>query len=508
MCPVLQKRQKEKALKVVPETSAVNKTVRRVFEEQGLGKHLITIGGKCGADFAFFPDVLVDACLGIKCSTITKHKYPKITSYVIDKTLPYLFIAVDDNRAVFASVRHTNQNFNAFMARSETGWVSLQEVPQRVLSFCKDINNCDGIRLVGKADVVTASKPAVKFLGHHIQEAEGQDLIESCLPAGLWARTEEFCDADAVYGPLSAQKLLPIQLKTSSVTKYSGGYRFTLTHRYDNMLVLCIHLPSRTIYAVPGALLPNKTFSGKLLGSTEDSNTDYIVRPDKLACFLESLYAAVSEGKSDASWPTDSLHDVSSMRMVTHEEANVPREANQRKAQEYANLRKKMLPGLTFAPPRVQHTPVDILLNGRRIQDKLASAANHFSSDSWRANMFRDMRSIGNVPYCSTDVDFLWIHIDRDIFYLIDAKSLASHHILSSTFSKGRTGIVVYPFGCANDADLWTDAFKLSYKDPEIEERVRSILAYSEDANGSEVPNPTTCDQSCEPTHGCRSRCK
>ena len=51
-------------------------------------------------------------------------------------------------------------------------------------------------------------------------------------------------------------------------------------------------------------------------------------------------------------------------------------------------------------------------------------------------------------------------------------------------------------FGCANDADLWTDAFKLSYKDAGIEDRVRSILAQSEDPDGHEVPNPTKCDQS------------
>lgn len=501
MCPLHRKRQEKKALKTVAETSTVNKTIRRVFEEQGLGKHLTTIGGRCGANFAFFPDPAVDACLGIKCSTITKHKYPKITSYAIDRALPYLFIAVDDNRAVFACVQHTNQNFNAFFAKSEIGWVSLREIPQRLFSLCRDDTGCDGVRLVTKVDVMIASTPAVKFMGHNTQETEGQDLIENNLPPGLWTRTEEFCDADAVYSPLSARDLLPIQIKTSSVTKKTGGYRFTLNHRYDKMLVMCIHLPSKTIFAVPGALLPDKTFSGKLLGSTEDSNTDYIVRPEELACFLESLYDAVSTDKGDGSWPADCRHDISSIRMVTHEEANIPREENQRKAQEYANFRKTKLPGLRFAPPRVQNTPVDILLNGARIQDKLASNLSRVGSDGWRCTMFRDTRSRGNVPYCDTDFDFLWIHIDRDIFYFIDAKSLARHHILSSTFSQGRTGIAVYPFGCANDADLWTDAFKFSYKDNRIEARIQCILAQLEDPDCSEVPNATTCDQSCDNTH-------
>ncbi|CAL8461375.1 g906 [Coccomyxa elongata] len=50
---------------------------------------------------------------------------------------------------------------------------------------------------------------------------------------GREIQTEEFCHADAVYGPLSAQNLLPIQIKTSSVTTKTGGYRFTLNHRPD-----------------------------------------------------------------------------------------------------------------------------------------------------------------------------------------------------------------------------------------------------------------------------------
>ena len=502
MSPVLQRRQKEKALKVVAETSAVSKTIRRVFEEQGLGKNLLTIGGRCGASFAFFPDLAVDACLGIKCSTITQHKYPKVTSYTVDKTLPYLFIAVDDNRAVFASVRHANQNLNAFRARSETGWVSLREVPQRVLSLCKNVKSFDGMRLVRKLDVLAASNPAVNFSSHSSQEAEGQDLIESCLPAGLWTRTEEFCHADALYGPVTAPRLLPVQIKTSSVTTKTGGYRFTLTHRYDNMLVMCIHLPSKTIFAVPGNLLPDKTFSGRLLGSTEDGNSDYIVQPEELASFLESLYAAVSADTSDCSWPTESLHDVLSIRMVTHKEANIPREANQRKAQEFADARRVLLPGLTFAPPRVQHTPVDILLNGKRVQDKLAHAMIQKGSTGWTCSLFRDTRSKGNMPYRDTDFDFLWIHIDTDRFYLIPACALARRGILSSSFSKGRTGIVVYPFGCARDADLWTDDFKLSYRDPRIEDKIRSILTQSEDPDDSEVPDSANCNQSCESTHG------
>ena len=70
--------------------------------------------------------------------------------------------------------------------------------------------------------------------------------------------------------------------------------------------------------------------------------------------------------------------------------------------------------------------------------------------------MFRDTRSRGILPYCDTDFDFLWIHIDNNIFYLIPACALAHRGILSSSSGKGRTSIVVYPFGCAKDADLWT----------------------------------------------------
>ena len=500
MCPLHRKRQEEKAIKVIPETSAVSKTIRRVFEEQGWGKHLLTIGGKCGADFAFFPDPAVDLCLGVKVSGTSPGKYPNVTRSAVDKTLPYLFLAIHNTGVALVPVRDIKQSFNTVLGRSEFGLLELSCVPGCVARVCQDLGEGDGLRLVSLSEVQGASKSAVKLMGPHMSEAEGQVLVENNLPPGLWTRTEEFCHADAVYGPLSAASL-PVQIKTSSVTTKTGGYRFTLTQRYDNMLVMCIHLPSKTIYAVPGSLLPGKTFSGKLLGSTVDSNTDYIVRPEELASFLESLHATVSAGKSHGSWPSESLHDVSSICMVTHEEANIPREANQRKAQEYANYRKTMLSGLIFTPPRVQHTPVDILLDGKRIQDKLASAMTKKGATGWTCTMFRDIKSRGILPYCDTDFDFLWIHINNDIFYLIPACALAHRGILSSSSGKGRTGIVVYPFGCVKDADLWTDAFKLSYKNAGIEDKIRSILAQSEDANGFEVPDTATCNHRRKGTH-------
>ena len=501
MSPVFRSHHEKNSVKVIAETSVVNKTIRRIFEEQGLGKHLITIGGKCGADFAFFPDPAVNLCLGVKVSGTSPGKYPNVTSFAIDKNLPYLFVALNERGVALIPVRDIKQSFNTVLGRSEFGLLQLSCVPGCVQRVCRDVSEIDGLRLVSLSEIQSASKPAVKFMGHNSQEAEGQDLIESCLPAGLWTRTEEFCHADAIYGPLSAQNLLPIQIKTSSVTTKNGGYRFTLNHRYDRMLVMCIHLPSKTIFAVPGALLPDKTLSGKSLGSTEDGNSDFIVQSEELASFLQSLYAAVSAGKSECSWPSGCHHDFSSIHMVTKQEANIPREANQRKAQEFADARRSMLPGLTFAPPRVQHTPVDILLNGMRIQDKLGSAMTRKGFTGWRCSMSRDTRSKGIVPYWDTDFDFLWLHIDRVVFYLIPAVALAHKGILSSSSREGRTSIMVYPFGCAKDADLWTDAFKFSYSHPGIEYKIRSILSHSEDSDSFEVPDATTCDQGREGTH-------
>ena len=85
MSPVFRRHHEKNSVKVIAETSVVNKTIRRVFEEQGLGKHLITIGGKCGADFAFFPDPAVDLCLGVKVSGTSPGKYPNVTRFAIDK---------------------------------------------------------------------------------------------------------------------------------------------------------------------------------------------------------------------------------------------------------------------------------------------------------------------------------------------------------------------------------------------------------------------------------------
>ncbi len=91
------------------------------------------------------------------------------------------------------------------------------------------------------------------------------------------------------------------------------------------MLVMCIHLPSKTIFAVPGALLPDKTFSGKSLGSTEDGNTDYIVQPEELATFLRELVCCCL-GRQERMFMAyqDCHHDVSSIRMVTQQRGKHP----------------------------------------------------------------------------------------------------------------------------------------------------------------------------------------
>ena len=95
-----------------------------------------------------------------------------------------------------------------------------------------------------------------------------------------------------IYGPLSAAEAFTHSNKDlfSVTTKTRGLPIYAELKGTTNMLVMCIHLPSQNdIYAVPGALLPNKTFSGRLLGSTEDGNTDYIVQPEELATFLREL---------------------------------------------------------------------------------------------------------------------------------------------------------------------------------------------------------------------------
>ena len=181
MSPVFRRHQEKKSVKVIAETSVVNKTIRRVFEEQGLGKHLITIGGKCGADFAFFPDPAVDLCLGVKVSGTSPGKYPNVTRFAIDKTLPYLFLAIHNTGVALVPVRDITQSFNTVLGRSEFGLLELSCVPSCVQRVCQDLGEDDGLRLVSLSEVQGASKSAVKFMSPHMLEAEGQDLIEKNL---------------------------------------------------------------------------------------------------------------------------------------------------------------------------------------------------------------------------------------------------------------------------------------------------------------------------------------
>ncbi len=193
-------------------------------------------------------------------------------------------------------------------------------------------------------------------------EAEGQDLSrKEFYLLELWTRTEEFCHADAVYGPLSAASLthsnkdlfchdkdrgLPIYADSKVRQHASDVHSPTLERQSTQCQVPCC-LTRRSA---------GDCWEAPKMATQTTSCNPRSLQPFSRACMLLSR-----PGKAHGSWPMDSQHDVSSIRMVTHKDANIPREANQRKAQEYANYRRTMLPGLTFAPPRVQHTPVDIL---------------------------------------------------------------------------------------------------------------------------------------------------
>ena len=97
-------------------------------------------------------------------------------SHAIDKTLPYLFLAKHETGVALVPVREIKQSFNTLLGRSEFGLLELSCVPECVQRVCRDISDeADEFRLVSLSDVLNASKPAVKFMNHHTQEAEGQD---------------------------------------------------------------------------------------------------------------------------------------------------------------------------------------------------------------------------------------------------------------------------------------------------------------------------------------------
>ena len=301
-------------------------------------------------------------------------------------------------------------------------------------------------------------------------------LLESMTQAELcgllgprYKLTPEACTADGSFRGENTDECMPIQVKSSRIAS-NNSYRFSATSGYDNMLLLCRPMPSsgHGTCVIPGFGLR----SGVCLRTKSTSMyAPYLVPDRALASFITALFSSVRDCRATHVWPSGKVIDISHIKFYTHEHLSTPVNAKRLIERQFSLRRSLLFPDHQYKMPEVQNTPVDILIDTVRIQDKVARSYGQGHTASLRKNAGRVCGKRTSMPYTIEDFDALCLFTpDLRYLFLIPAAVLAARGILRSSQACGIGSITCYVPGeyrpiRRSIADTWTSEYAIKMEE-------------------------------------------
>ena len=284
----------------------------------------------------------------------------------------------------------------------------------------------------------------------------------------------EGCRADFGFLPSQqTQDLLPLQLKSSSMNPQIGDFAFKSSKAYDSMLVVMHHVTAQKgLLVVPGCAIPHTGVSGTWTGKY----AKYLVKNDHFPTFLNQVYQAVHSQTRLFAWPGGDMIDISCVRLRSYKEIRTPVHVNHQKEHKFAEISRKNLFNICHTQAVGDGTCVDRLMDGVRIQDKLASR-RWLHSENFRVTLFKSHGRSKTRPYDEGDFDALYIHMpDGESFYLVPAQELLEKGYLTTTHMKGRTSLNWTPGYSPKNSSSWLDQFLYRYGIESMAIQVKSHL--------------------------------
>lgn len=227
-------------------------------------------------------------------------------------------------------------------------------------------------------------------------EYDGIKIIETYLqPKYTIIRTKEGCTADLAIRRCSEEKdeWIPIQVKVTSNLSY-GMYSFKqINHKYKDMLLLCICIQEQKVWLIP---YNNLTVKTNLNISKISKYNQYIVDLSSIHNHIESY--------------RNQIHCTTLDTLLT------PSNNTQQKEQQYSKKREKMLPFLNYKYPDIQNSAVDVIINGKKVQEKVLgfnhkklALVAYLGCNNGTINKKRKFRS-----YFLGENDYYWLHSSID----------------------------------------------------------------------------------------------
>jgi len=339
-----------------------------------------------------------------------------------------------------------------------------------VIASCGHPNkNCDysGFKTRGRGKVCgpcsrKSTKESHKKLNENIQEGNSyslnleeesiQFIINNTSQNLKIEKSPECCLADIAIKPINCIKneLLPIQLKCTKGPDKENRYKFHIDGRKYNMIFICISLSNEKIWIMHGNDIINKSML--TMGKNKSKYDIYVVKKDNLSKKLLEFY--VSSEK-------DTIENIQTALAITVQ-----------KEQYFRKIRETKLNTIPFQDPEVNQSHHDFLINGIKIQEKVAfirKNADYFISGISKT------RQQKTVPYDKGDNEFYWFHLqgkNEGTFYVIPENKMIEKEFINCTEQKikGKTSI---SFGKNNK---WLNDFKFYYDEENINEIISNIF--------------------------------
>jgi hypothetical protein len=275
-------------------------------------------------------------------------------------------------------------------------------------------------------------------------EYEGIKVIEEYLmPFYEVIRTKEGCLADLAIRKKGEKEdqWIPVQMKTTMKNSH-GMYSFNVHNTYKDMLMICVCISEKKIWIMPYNAL---TLKSKLNISVKSKYSKYLVDNTIIDTFIDKYVKDVVYNTLDT--------------------LMIPVNPTQQREQEYVKKREACVPFLSYHYPDVQNTCVDVIVNGKKVQEKVLGFTESkkglhcsFSANNGKVDGKRKHRM-----YYLGENDYYWLHssID-DRFWIIPELVLYDKGLISNK-NEIKNKRTLWFKSDVNVSQPWLNQYEFSY---------------------------------------------
>ncbi len=232
-------------------------------------------------------------------------------------------------------------------------------------------------------------------------------------------KNRDGCLSDFVIRPKGSDKndWLRIQMK-STEKQHFKVYGFRLQRKYPDCVIICMCWEDKRMWVFDS----DQSIPAELsIGHKTSKYDNCAIRVEKeLSTRLQQAMTI--------------------KKLVTLETANIPISPFLKREQEFVSLREEKLHFLTFSYPTQQQLVYDFLVDGLRVQEKVANKKGTTISARFCRNNGRKLVR----PYTVGECNLYWVHSpDKDTFWVIPESVLLKEGYISSDETVGKTNLVV-----------------------------------------------------------------